>query len=55
MGDKADEIMCTLALSEEDRVKEAFEKHFVWKHNVIYERSQEPGESAAVFITAVLN
>ncbi len=40
MGDKADDIMCTLALSEADRkeydkVKEAFEKHFVCKHNVI--------------------
>ncbi len=64
MGDKADDIMCTLALSEADRkeydkVKEAFGKHFVCKHNVIYERAkfnkrcQEPGESAEMFITAV--
>ncbi len=64
MGDKADDIMCTLALSEADRkeydkVKEAFEKHFVCKHNVIYERAkfnkrcQEPGESAEMFVTAV--
>lgn len=34
MGDKADDILSTLALSEEDRkkydrVKEAFERHFV--------------------------
>lgn len=41
MGDKADDILCTLALSKEDRkkydrVKEAFEKHFVCQHNVIY-------------------
>ncbi len=45
-GDKADDIMCTLALSKADRkeydkVKEAFEKHFVYKHNVIYERAKE--------------
>ncbi|XP_029701916.1 uncharacterized protein K02A2.6-like [Takifugu rubripes] len=64
MGDKADDILCTLGLSEEDKkkykpVKEAFDKYFICKHNVIYERcrfnkrSQEPGESAESFISAV--
>ena len=64
MGDKADDILGTLGLSAADLkkyrpVKEAFDKYFVCKHNVIYERArfnrriQEPGESAEAFITAV--
>ncbi|TWW65957.1 hypothetical protein D4764_21G0008570 [Takifugu flavidus] len=64
MGDKDDDILCTLGLSDEDKkkykpVKEAFDKYFICKHNVIYERcrfnkrSQEPGESAESFISAV--
>ena len=43
MGDKADDILATMSLSEADKkkytpVKEAFDKYFVGKHNVIYER-----------------
>ena len=64
MGDKADDILATLNLSDADKktyktVKEAFDKYFICKHNVIYERcrfnkrSQEPGESAESFISAV--
>ncbi|KAL7389676.1 hypothetical protein ABVT39_008128 [Epinephelus coioides] len=64
MGDKADDILSTLGLSTEDlkkykAVKEAFDKYFICKYSVIYERahfnkgSQEPGESAETFITAV--
>lgn len=64
MGDKADDILSTLGLREEECgkymiVKEAFDKHFIGKHNVIYERArfnkrcQEPGESAESFIAAV--
>lgn len=61
MRDKADDILGTLGLSAADlkAVKEAFDKHFICKYNVIYERarfnkrSQEPGESAEAFISAV--
>lgn len=64
MGDKADDILSTLGLSTDDAVnykavKEAFDKYFICKYNVIYERarfnrrSQEPGESAEAFISAV--
>ena len=64
MGDKADDILSTLGLNEEDKkkyraVRDAFEKFFICKHNVIYERArfnkrcQEPGESAESFISAV--
>lgn len=64
MGDKADDILATLGLSNADKkkyvaVKEAFNKYFICKYNVIYERarfnkrSQEPGESAEAFISAV--
>ena len=63
MGDKAD-VLGMLGLSDEDqkkysKVKEAFDKHFICKYNVIYERArfnkrvQEPGESAESFISAV--
>lgn len=64
MGDQADDILCTLGLSAADLkkykpVKEAFDKYFICKRNVIYERArfnernQELGESAEAFITAV--
>jgi len=64
MGDKADDILGTLGLSDADSkkykaVKEAFDKYFICKYNVIYEsarfnkRSQEPGESAEAFMSAV--
>lgn len=64
MGDKADDILATLGLSADDikkykAVKEAFDKYFICKYNVIYERArfnkrcQEPGESAEAFISAV--
>lgn len=64
MGDSADDVLNTLTLEEADKkeyekVRDAFEKHFICKHNVIYERAkfnkrcQEPGETAEAFITAV--
>lgn len=64
MGDEADDVLCVLSLSDDDKkkyelVKQAFEKHCVGKHNVIYERAkfnmrrQELGESVEAFITAV--
>lgn len=63
MGDKADDILGTLNLSDAllkyKPVKEAFDKYFICKYNVIYERarfnkrSQEPGESAEAFNSAV--
>lgn len=64
MDDKADDILGTLGVSAADlkkykATKEAFDKYFICKHNVIYERacfnnrSQEPGESAEAFISEV--
>lgn len=64
LGDTADDILSVLPLSEADKknfdkVKSAFETHFVGTHNVIYERAkfnlrmQEQGESAESFITSV--
>lgn len=64
MGDKADDIMSMQSLTDEERknyskVKDAFEKHFVCKYNLIYERAkfnkrcQEPSETAEAFITVV--
>ena len=64
MGHMADDVLNTLALLEEDKkkydkVRQAFDKHFICKHNVIYERAkfnkrcQEPGETVEAFITAV--
>lgn len=45
MGDKADDILGVLALNKADQkkysaVQDAFEKYFVCKHNVMYERAQ---------------
>ncbi|XP_061563112.1 uncharacterized protein LOC133418443 isoform X1 [Cololabis saira] len=64
MGDKSDDILSTLTLTDQQKavyadVKKAFDEHFVGRHNVIYERAkfnsrqQQKGESAENFITAV--
>ena len=64
MGDRADDILRSFKLSEEDSksyevVREKFERHFVKRRNVIFERAkfnsrkQEPGESVDAFITAL--
>lgn len=64
MGEKSDDILNTLALTEQQQkvyetVKAAFENHFIGKHNVIYERAkfnsrcQQLGEPAESFITDV--
>lgn len=62
MGDDADDILRSFQLSTEDQkkysvVKARFDKHFVKKHNVIYERArfnrrkQEEGETVDAFVT----
>ena len=62
MGDQTDDILKSFALTQEeqtayDTVKERFEKHFVKRRNVIFERAkfnmrkQEDGETADSFIT----
>ena len=64
MGDQADDILHSFALSEENRksyqmVKSKFDDHFVKRRNVIFERAkfnrriQEGGESVDTFITAL--
>ncbi|KAL7375953.1 hypothetical protein ABVT39_027218 [Epinephelus coioides] len=64
MGDKSDDILSTLPLTDQQKavyedVRKAFAEHFVGKHNVIYERAkfnsrqQQQGESAENFITDV--
>ena len=64
MGDQADDILHSFALSEENRksyqmVKSKFDDHFVKRQNVIFERAkfnrriQEGGESVDTFITAL--
>ena len=61
MGDKADDILHSFSLSEEDRkhyatVKGKFDSHFVQRRNVIVERAkfnrrrQEEGEPVETFI-----
>ena len=66
MGDQADDIFRSFTLSEEERksysvVKEKFDRHFIQRHNVIFERTrfnrrkQEEGESAETFITALFS
>ena len=66
MGDTADDIFQAFTLHDEDKkkyevVKEKFEKHFMKKRNIIYERAkfnlrrQEDGEAVDVFITALYN
>ena len=62
MGDQADDILRSFALSEEERTQYStviakFEAHFVKRRNVIYKRArfnnrrQEEGESVDSFIT----
>jgi len=62
MGDKADDILTSFGLSNDDRkkystVKERFDQHFVKKRNVIFERAkfnsrrQRKGETVDSFIT----
>ena len=64
MGDKADDILRSLALSEEDRtnygtVKTKLDNHFLQRRNTIFERArfnrrrQEEGEPVDAFITAL--
>ena len=64
MGDEADDILRSFALSDDDRKKyqpvtAKFEAHFIKKRNVIYERArfnlrrQDEGEPVDSFITAL--
>ena len=64
MGDEADDILQSFSLSEDeqkvyDRVKTRFERHFVKRRNIIFERAkfnsrkQEQGETVDAFITAL--
>ena len=64
MGDQADDILCSMRLSDEDKkvydtVKTKFEAHFIKRRNPIFERAkfnqrrQEEGESADSFITSL--
>ena len=64
MGDRAEDILSSLTLLDEDKKKydvvlEQFEKHFVKKRNVIYERAtfnqrhQEEGETIESFIISL--
>ena len=62
MGDKADDILASFGLNDDDKKKystvtEKFENYFVKKHNIIFERAkfnsrrQHKGESVDNFIT----
>ena len=64
MGDTADDILCSLGLSDDEKkvyetMKIKLESHFVKRRNVIFERckfnqrKQEEGESVDSFITAL--
>lgn len=64
MGSKADEIMATFGLTNEQArkiktVKGKFQNHFIVRRNVIFERAkfnarkQQPGEPVETFITAL--
>ena len=64
MGDEADDILCSMGLSDEEKknyetVKAKFDVHFVKRRNPIFERAkfnqhrQEEEESADSFITAL--
>ena len=64
MGDEADDILRSFSLSEDeqkvyDTVKTRFERHFVKRRNIIFERAkfnsrkQEQGETVDAFITAL--
>ena len=62
MGDAAEDILCSLDLSDDEKkvyvtVKEKFERHFIKRRNLIFERAkfnqrrQKEGESVNSFIT----
>lgn len=64
MGDEAEDILNASTLTEEEKlnysaVKDCFEKHFVGRRNIIFERArfnmskQEQGETNDSFITTV--
>ena len=64
MGEKSDDVLYTLTLSDAQRKKyedvcKALSEYFIGKHNVIYERAkfntryQQPGETAESFIIDV--
>ena len=64
MGDQADDVLRSFALSDVDRrnydtVKEKFDGYFIRRRNVIYERAkfnrrkQEEGETVEAFVTAL--
>ena len=60
MGDEADDILCSMDSSDEERknyetVKTKFDAHFVKRRNPIFERAnrQEEGEFADSFITSL--
>lgn len=64
MGDEADDILRSFALSEDDgkkydTVKGRFDSHFVKRRNIIFERAkfnmrrQQDGEPVDAFITAL--
>ena len=64
MGDQADDVLRSFALSDMDRrkydtVKEKFDGYFIRRRNVIYERAkfnrrkQEEGEAVEAFVTAL--
>ena len=64
MGDRADDILTSFELSDDDKkkynvVKAKFERHFIKRRNKIYERAkfnqrrQLPGESVDDFITSL--
>ena len=65
MGDVADDIFQSFALSEDDQkkydmVKEKFDTYFTKKKNMIYEQAKsnlrkQKGEPVEVFITALHN
>ena len=64
MGDEADDILCSMGLSDEEKknyetVKAKFEAHFIKRRNPIFEQAkfnqcrQEEGESVDSFITSL--
>ena len=64
MGDKAEDIFLSFDFPDEDKKKfqavlDSFDKHFVVKRNIIFERAQfnrrvqKEGESVNYFITAL--
>ena len=64
MGEEAEDVLASSGLNEEDRnkydtVKASFERHFMMRHNLIYEwarfnhRKQQRGESVDSFVAAL--